>query len=194
MNLKGTKTAKNLMTAFAGESQARSRYTMYAKQAKKDGYVQIERIFMETAENELEHAKVFFKHLVNGGMNDSAVSITWDFPVELGDTKANLKAAAAGENGEHTSMYPAFKKDAEEEGFPEIAESFQEISEVEEAHEKRYLKLLENIEKDRVFKRDEEVYWVCQNCGYVHFGKEAPEFCPACKHPRSYFKLRKEEY
>lgn len=194
MKLKGSKTATNLLTAFAGESQARSRYTMYAKQAKKDGYVQIERIFLETAENELEHAKLLFKYLVENGVNDSTINIDATYPVALGDTKANLKAAAAGENEEHSEMYPSFKKIAEEEGFDEIAESFQEIAEVEEAHEKRYLKLLDNIENDRVFKRDEKVYWICQNCGYIHYGKEAPECCPACKHPQKYFKLFKEEY
>lgn len=193
MSLKGTKTAKNLMTAFAGECQASMRYKYHAKQAKKDGYVQMQMIFEETARNEDEHAKRFYKFLA-ADLQGEAINPNWDYPVNMADTKANLKASAEGEHEEATKMYPEFSKIAKEEGFDEIADVFTEIAEVEEAHEIRFRKLLENIEKDRVFKRDEVVLWKCNNCGYIHEGKEAPEKCPACAHPQSWFELFKETY
>ena len=194
LNLKGTKTAENLLKSFAGESQANRRYTYYAKQAEKDGYVQIRNIFQETAENESEHAKRFFKFLVKGGYQGKAIEITAGYPVALDKTPENLKAAAAGENEEHSDLYPTFAKVAKEEGFDEIAKVWEEVAEVEEAHEKRYLKLLKNIEEGKVFKRDEVVRWKCLNCGYIHEGKEAPEACPACAHPQKYFELFVETY
>lgn len=188
--LKGTQTEKNLMISFAGESQAKNRYTFFAKQAKKDGYEQIAGIFEETAKQEEEHAKLFFKYL-QGGM----VEFTASFPAgQILDTKSNLKAAAEGEHEEWTNAYPSFADTAEKEGFADIAYSFREIAEVEEEHEKRYRKLLENIEKNRVFEREEKVYWYCRNCGYVHFGTKAPESCPACKHPQAYYQLQIREY
>ncbi len=193
-SLKGTKTAENLMKAFAGESQARTRYTYYASQARKEGYVQIANIFLETAENEKEHAKRFFKFL-NKDLCGEAVEINEaSYPVALGDTKVNLKAAAEGENEEWTELYPKFADIAEEEGFPEIAYVFREIAEVEERHEIRYRKLLANIENNKVFEKDEEVEWKCNNCGYIHKGKSAPEKCPACAHPRGYFEVFVETY
>ncbi len=189
-SLKGTRTEKNLLTAFAGESQARNRYTFFASQARKEGYEQIAAIFLETADNEKEHAKRLFKFLEGG-----AVEITGTFPAGvIGNTKENLKSAAEGENYEHTKMYPEFAKIAEEEGFPEIAAVFRAIAVAEKYHEKRFLKLLENIEKDRVFKRDEVVKWKCRNCGYVFEGKGAPEKCPACQHPKAFFELYHENY
>ncbi|MDW7667945.1 MAG: rubrerythrin family protein [Bacillota bacterium] len=191
--LKGTKTAQNLMTAFAGESQARMRYDYYASQAKKDGYVQIKNIFEETARNEKEHAKRFYKFL-REELEDETIDVSTDFPVNFKDTKANLEAAAAGENEEHTEMYPEFARIAKEEGFDKISKVFTEVGEVEERHEARFLKLLENIEKGIVFKRDEVVEWKCNNCGYVHKGKEAPESCPACDHPQDHFELFVETY
>jgi rubrerythrin len=188
--LKGTKTEKNILTAFAGESQARNRYTYFASQAKKEGYIQIAKIFEETANQEKEHAKRLFK-LLEGG----EVEISGSFPAGvIGTTLENLKAAAGGENYEHTSMYPEFAKIAREEGFEDIAKIFEAIAVAEEYHEKRYRKLAENIEKGLVFKREEEVVWRCLNCGYVHKGKEAPEACPACAHPRAYFELLGENY
>lgn len=188
--LKGTKTEKNILTAFAGESQARNRYTYFASQAKKEGYVQIAKIFEETANQEKEHAKRLFK-LLEGG----EVEITGSFPAgKIGSTLENLKASAEGENYEHTKMYPEFAKIAREEGFEDIAKVFEAIAVAEEFHEKRYKKLAENIEKDIVFKKEEEVVWRCQNCGYIHKGKEAPEVCPACAHPRAYFELVCENY
>lgn len=192
-SLKGTKTAVNLMNSFAGESQARTRYTYYASQAKKEGYVQISNIFIETAENEKEHAKRFFKFL-NEDFCGETIEITADFPVTLGDTKVNLKVAAEGENEEHTKMYPEFARIAQEEGFKNIAFIFREIAEVEERHEKRFLKLLSNIENNQVFKKEEEVEWKCNNCGYIHTGKEAPNKCPACDHPQAHFEVFKETY
>ncbi|ADL12523.1 rubrerythrin [Acetohalobium arabaticum] len=188
--LKGTETEKNLLKSFAGESQARNRYDYFASQAKKEGYNQISNIFKETARNEKEHAKRVFKFLKGG-----EVEVTAAFPAGvIGTTVENLEAAAAGENHEHTSMYPEFAEVAEEEGFTEIAKVFREIAEAEEAHEERFLALLNNIKNDRVFKREEEVRWKCGNCGYVHDGKEAPEVCPACAHPQSYFELKEENY
>ncbi len=189
-SLKGTKTEKNLLKAFAGESQARNRYTFFASKAKSEGYVQIQQIFLETAANEKEHAEVFFKHL-EGGM----VEITATYPAgKIGSTAENLLASAEGEAEEWGVLYPAFAKTAEEEGFPKVAESFEEIGEVEEEHEKRYRKLLANVENGTVFKRDEEVEWHCMNCGYIHHGKEAPELCPACLHARDYYQLHVANY
>ncbi len=188
--LKGTKTEKNLLTAFAGESQARNRYTYFSSQARKESYQQIMGVFLETADNEKEHAKRLFKFLEGG-----EVEIEASFPAGLiGDTKENLKAAAAGENYEHTKMYPEFAIVAEKEGFQEIASVFRAIAVAERQHEKRYLNLLENMEKDRVFKRERVVKWKCRNCGYIHEGTEAPEECPACAHPREYFELLGENY
>ena len=192
-SLKGTKTAINLMHSFAGESQASMRYNYYAKEAKKEGYVQISNIFTETALNEDQHAKRFFKFL-NEDLKDEAVEIVADFPVLLGNTAENLKAAAEGEYEEHTNMYPEFADIAEEEGFKKIAYVWREIAEVEEKHEARFLKLLKNIEEDKVFKKDEVVEWKCNNCGYIHTGKEAPKVCPACDHPQGHFEVFKETY
>jgi len=189
-SLKGTKTEKNLLTAFAGESQARNRYTFFASQAKKQGYEQISAIFLETADNEKEHAKRLFKFL-EGGETEVAAS----FPAGvIGETKDNLKAAAEGENYEHTTMYPEFAKEAEKEGFDEIAAVFRSIAEVESQHEKRYLGLVDNIEKGRVFRRDKTVKWKCRNCGYIHEGPEAPNECPACAHPQAYYELLCENW
>ena len=188
--LKGTKTEKNLLTAFAGESQARNRYTYFSSQAGKESYQQIMGVLLETADNEKEHAKRLFKFLEGG-----EVEIKASFPAGLiGDTKENLQVAAAGENYEHTEMYPEFAIVAEKEGFQEIASVFRAIAVAERQHEKRYLNLLENIEKDRVFKRERVVKWKCRNCGYLHEGTEAPEECPACAHSRSYFELLGENY
>ncbi len=184
-SIKGTRTEQNLLTAFAGESQARNRYTYFASQAKKEGYVQIAAIFEETANQEKEHAKRLFKFLEGGEAKVEA-----SFPAGvIGNTLENLKAAAAGENYEHTQMYPEFAKIADEEGFPEIASVFRSIAVAEKYHEKRYNDLAANIEAGRVFKRDEPVKWRCRNCGYVHEGEEAPEICPSCAHPRAHFEL-----
>ena len=189
-SLKGTQTEKNLLTAFAGESQARNRYTYFASQAKKDGYVQMQFIFEETANQEKEHAKRLFK-LLEGG----EVEITAAFPAGvIGSTLENLKASAEGENYEHTEMYPEFARIAEEEGFNEIAAVFKSIAVAEKQHEKRYNDLIANIENDRVFKRDEEVAWRCRNCGFVYNGAEPPEECPACAHPKDHFELLGENY
>lgn len=190
ISLNGTKTEQNLLKAFAGESQARNRYTFFASQARKEGYVQIQRVFEETAANEKEHAEVFFKHL-QGGM----VEITAEYPAGvIGTTAENLLEAAEGEKLEWGTLYPDFEKTAREEGFEDIAGSFEEIAEVEEEHEKRYRKLLANVKNDKVFKRDVEVEWHCLNCGYIHHGKEAPEECPACKHSRAYYELHVPNY
>ena len=192
-SLKGTRTAVNLMQSFAGESQARMRYTYYAKTARNEGYVQMADIFLETAENEAEHAKRFFKFL-NNDFSEETIKIEADFPVALGNTALNLKAAAAGENEEHSDLYPKFADVAEEEGFDDIAYVFREIAEVEERHERRFLKLLAKIENGEVFKKAEEVEWKCNNCGYIHTGTEAPEECPACAHGQKYFEVFKETY
>jgi Rubrerythrin len=185
--LKGTQTEKNLLKAFAGESQARMRYTYFASVAKKEGYEQISAIFAETADQEKEHAKKFFKCL-EGGM----VEITATFPAGvIGNTAENLLSAASGENEEWTDLYPTFAKVAEEEGFPEIAILFKNIALVEAEHEKRYRALLARVEAGTVFERDEEIEWQCRNCGYVHKGKKAPEKCPACQHPQAYFERKK---
>ncbi len=179
MELKGSKTEANLMTAFAGESQARNKYTYFASKAKKDGYEQIAAIFEETANNEKEHAKMWFK-LLNGG--------------EIGSTAENLKAAAEGENYEWTDMYAGFAKTAKEEGFDHIAYLFEEVAKIEKEHEERYLTLLGNVNDNLVFQKGEETVWICRNCGHVYVGKEAPKVCPVCSHPQSYFEKRAKNY
>jgi len=195
-SLKGTKTAENLLKAFAGESQARMRYTMYASVADKEGYKQIKNIFIETADNEKEHAKRFYNFLVEGLKDElpTSIEINAGYPVAKGNTLENLKAAAAGENEEWTDMYPAFAKVAEEEGFPEIAAAFRFIAAVEERHEIRYKKLADNVANGKVFKKDEKVLWKCGNCGYIHEGPEAPNVCPSCIHPQAYFEVFVETY
>jgi rubrerythrin len=188
--LKGSETDKNLLKAFAGESQARNRYTFFMNVAKKDGYEQIAGIFQETADNEKEHAEIFFKHLEGGD-----VEITAAYPAgKIGTTAENLLAAAEGEKMEWSTLYPDFQKKAREEGFDKVAESFKEIGDVEEKHEERYRRLLENVKAGTVFKRSNVVEWKCRNCGYVHEGKEAPKVCPACKHPQSHYELLAENY
>ena len=190
MDLNGSRTEKNLLAAFAGESQARTRYTFFASVAKKEGYEQISAIFAETAENEKEHAQLFFK-LLKGGM----VEITAAYPAGvIGSTAENLRAAAEGEKHEWGTLYPRFAEVADEEGFAEAARTFRMVAKVEAYHERRYRKLLANIEQGKVFKRDSPVMWKCRNCGYVFEGKEAPERCPVCDHPRSYFELWAENY
>ncbi len=190
MSLKGSKTEKNLLTAFSGESQARNRYNYFASQATKDGYAQISYIFTETAEQEKEHAKRLFK-LLEGG----EVEIAAAFPAGvIGSTLENLRDAAAGENYEHTQMYPDFARVAREEGFDEIAKIFESIAVAEKQHEKRYNDLAANIKADRVFKRDEKVTWRCRNCGYLHEGEAAPDECPACAHPQAHFELLGENW
>ena len=179
MELKGSKTEQNLMSAFAGESQARNKYTYYASKAKKDGYEQIAAIFEETANNEKEHAKMWFKELHGGAVPD---------------TTENLADAAAGENYEWTDMYAGFAKTAREEGFEDIASKFEMVAAIEKTHEERYRKLLKNIEDKVVFSRDGDAIWVCRNCGHIVVGKDAPETCPVCAHPRAYFELRAENY
>ncbi|NSW90157.1 MAG: rubrerythrin family protein [Firmicutes bacterium] len=195
-NLKGTKTAENLLKAFAGESQARNRYTYYASVADKEGYKQIKNIFIETADNEKEHAKRFYIFLLEAfqGELPTTIEINAAYPVAQGATLDNLKAAASGENEEWADLYPAFAKAAEEEGFPEIAAAFKMIASAEKRHETRFNKLATNIENGKVFKKDEKVLWKCGNCGYVHEGTEAPEKCPACVHPQAYFELFAEAY
>ncbi|MBO5364315.1 MAG: rubrerythrin family protein [Clostridia bacterium] len=179
MELKGSKTEANLLAAFAGESQARNKYTYYASKAKKEGYVQIAKLFEETAANEKEHAKIWFK-LLHGG--------------EIGNTAENLKDAAAGENYEWTDMYATFAKEAKEEGFTEIAALFEGVAKIEKEHEERYLKLLANVEGDLVFSREGDCIWQCSNCGHIVVGKKAPELCPICKHPKAYFEIKAENY
>ena len=192
MNLKESKTAKNLLKAFAGESQARNRYTYFASIAKKEGYEQISAFFIETADNEKEHAKVFFKYLNEIG---EPVEITATYPAgKISTTTNNLLAAAEGEKEEWSELYPAFEKIAQEEGFTDIANSFKEIAEVEVEHEKRYVKLLENLENATVFTKENPIKWKCRNCGYVHEGNTAPEECPACKHAQKYFEVLAENY
>lgn len=177
MDIKGSKTEKNLRAAFAGESEARNKYSYFASKAKKDGYEQISAIFQETADNEKEHAKIWFK-LLDG----------------IGDTMENLKHAAEGENYEWTSMYKEFAEDAKEEGFTKIAKLFEMVAEIERRHEERYLSLLKNIEEDTVFKKDGKIYWKCRNCGHIHEGVKAPEICPVCDHPKSYFEVDCDNY
>ncbi|HHT35868.1 MAG: rubrerythrin [Candidatus Wallacebacter cryptica] len=195
-SLKGTRTAENLLKAFAGEGQARNRYTYYASIADKEGYKQIRNVFLETADHEKEHAKRFWKLLLAGFEGDLPVEveINASYPVAQGDTLTNLKAAAEGENDEWSHLYPHFADVAEEEGFLEVAGAFRAIVVSEKGHEERFLKLAENIEKDRVFKRDGKVMWKCGNCGYLHEGPEAPKTCPACIHPQAHFELFTEPY
>lgn len=189
--IKGTETEKNLLKSFAGESQARNRYTMFAKIAQKEGYEQIAALFLETAEQELQHAKVFFRYLDNG----DAVEITAMYPAgKEGTTAENLRAAAMGEHEEWADLYPEFAKVAEQEGFKDVATSFKMIAKVELEHEKRYLKLLENIEQNKVFEKEEETEWMCRKCGYIHKGKKALKTCPACKHPEAYFEVHALNY
>ena len=189
-SIKGTQTEQNLLKAFAGESQARNRYTYFASAAKKEGYEQIAAIFTETADQEKEHAKKFFKYLEGG-----CLSITAEFPAgRIGTTAENLLAAAQGENEEWDVLYPQFAKVADEEGFPEIAETFRQVSIAEAEHERRYLKLLSRITDGNFFVRDHEIWWQCRNCGYTVLAKEAPLECPACKHKQAYFEPRKENY
>ena len=188
--LKGTKTEQNLLKSFAGESQARMRYDYFAKQAKKEGYEQISAIFAETALNEKEHAKRFFKFL-----EGRPVEITAIYPAgKIGTTSENLKAAAMGENEEWTELYPEFAKIADDEGFDEIATAYRKIAEVEKAHEERYSKLVTNLEEGKVFERNGKVIWKCRNCGYLHEGTTAPETCPACLHPQAHFELKENNY
>lgn len=196
-SLKGTKTAENLLKAYAGESQARNRYTLYASIADKEGYKQISQIFLETADNERIHANRFFKFLVEGfeGELPTTVTITEaTYPVACGSTLDNLKAGAAGEKEEWSELYPHFAEVAEQEGFPEIAAAFKMIAKAETAHEIRYLKLIDNVANGKVFEKDEVVQWKCEKCGYIHTGKSAPQTCPACLHPQAYFELFKETY
>ncbi len=189
-SLKGTKTEKNLLASFAGESQARNRYTFFASVAKKEGFVQISNIFTETADNEKEHAKRFFKFLEGGDLE-----ITATYPAgKIGTTKENLLAAAMGENEEHTVLYPEAAKTAEEEGFPEIAAVFRNIAKVEKHHEERYRALAKNIETNKVFQKDAAVVWKCGNCGFIYEGVKAPEKCPACDHPQTYFELLADNF
>lgn len=189
-SLKGTQTEKNLLISFAGESQARNRYTFFASTAKKEGFEQIAAIFLETSEQEKEHAKKFFNYLEGGD-----VEITATYPAgKVGTTAENLLAAANGEHEEWSDAYPHFADVAESEGFANIAATFRKIASVEAQHEKRYRKLLDRIEKDQVFAREEETTWQCRNCGYVHTGKEAPKACPACAHPQAYFEEEKQNY
>jgi rubrerythrin len=190
MGLEGSKTEKNLLMAFAGESQARNRYTFFASEARKEGYIQIADIFEETANQEKEHAKRFFKFLEGG-----EVEVQASFPAGvIGTTADNLKAAAAGEHHEWTNLYPSFAKVAREEGFENIAKVFETIIVAEKQHEKRYLGFLANVESGKVFIKDKPVVWRCRNCGYLHKGKEAPETCPACAHPQAYFELLAENW
>jgi len=189
-SIKGTQTEKNLLTSFAGESQARNRYTFFASAAKKEGYEQISAIFLETAEQEKEHAKRMFKFLEGG-----TVEITASYPAGvIGKTIDNLKAAAAGENEEWVEAYPHFAEVADAEGFPEIAEMYRRISIAEKGHEERYLAFVKNLEEGTTFKKEEEVVWQCRNCGYIHVGKEAPTECPACQHPQAYFEVKKTNF
>lgn len=189
-SIKGTQTEKNLLTSFAGESQARNRYTFFASAAKKEGYEQISAIFLETAEQEKEHAKRMFKFLEGG-----TVEITASYPAGvIGKTIDNLKAAAAGENEEWVEAYPHFAEVADAEGFPEIAEMYRRIAVAEKGHEERYLAFVKNLEEGTTFKKEEEVIWQCRNCGYIHVGKEAPTECPACQHPQAYFEVKKTNF
>lgn len=195
-SLKGTKTAENLLKAFAGESQASNRYMIYASVADKEGYKQIRNIFLETADHEREHAKRFWKFLVRGfeGELPKNVNINAGYPVAQGTTLDNLRAAADGEKEEFTDLYPGFADIAEEEGFPEVAKAFRMICVSEQMHEARYVKLAQNVESGTVFKKDQTIEWKCSNCGYLHEGEVAAEVCPACIHPQSFFEVFKETY
>ena len=190
MTIKGTETEKNLLKSFAGESQATNRYKLYAKQAKKEGFIQISEFFLETADNEIQHAKRFFRFLEGGD-----VEITAIYPTnQVGTTIENLKNAAGGENEEWTELYPQFAEIAEKEGFPEIAAAYKLIATIEKEHEDRYLKLLKNIENEKVFEKDDVVRWKCRNCGFVHEGEKALDKCPACLHPQGYFEVKEKNY
>lgn len=195
-SLRDTKTAENLLKAFAGESQARNRYTFYSSIAGKEGFVQIKNIFLETADNEKEHAKIFYKLLLEGfeGNLPASVELTAEYPVAQGTTLDNLEAAASGENEEWSRLYPSFANTAEEEGFNEVARAFKMVATVEKKHEARYKKLAQNISNNTVFEKDGKVYWKCNNCGYIHEGTSAPEKCPACLHPQGYFEVFIENY
>jgi len=196
MEMPGTKTAENLLKAFAGESQARNRYHYAASVAKKQGYEQIAAIFTETADNERMHAKMFLRHLINNGLKGETITITATYPAALdeGDTLKNLEWAAAGEKEEWTELYPFFADLAEEEGFPEVASQFRLVAKAELRHETRFRKLIDNLKNQRVFKREEKVFWKCRECGYVHEGTEAPSICPCCKHPQAYYEIFVENY
>lgn len=190
-----SKTCENLLKSFAGESQARMRYTYYAKKAEKEGFLQIRDIFLETAENEKEHAKLFYNHLLANGMNEKMVVIKADYPVALSmETVKNLEYAANGEKEEYTILYPEFAKIAEEEGYKEIATSYRMVSTVEKRHHERYMKLCENVKTGNVFKKGEIVSWICMNCGHIHEGKTAPKECPTCHHEQKYFAVWTENY
>lgn len=192
---KGSKTAENLMKAFAGESQARNRYSFYASKAKAQGFLQIAEIFTETADNEKEHAKLFYKHLLKNLEPDFMQEIQASYPVSLAEeTTKNLESAAAGEHEEWTELYPSFAKDADEEGFPEIARAFRAVALVEQRHENRFRKLADNVKKGEVFKKGGKVFWICRNCGHIIEASEAPMKCPVCEHPRDYFQLWVENY
>lgn len=193
MQLYGTETAHNLLKAFAGESQARNRYTYYADVAREEGYIQIAEIFLETAKNEREHAKRFFSFLIDEYKGEN-LAICADYPVGLGTTQQNLKYAAAGEHDEWVNLYPGFAKVAAEEGFQAVSACFTQVAKVEVVHEERYLALMGNIAQGRVFERAEEVEWKCENCGYIHRGKMPPKVCPTCLFPQSYFEIRAVNY
>ncbi|MBS4536167.1 rubrerythrin family protein [Clostridium sp. D2Q-14] len=189
-SLKGTKTEQNLLKAFAGESQARNRYTMFAKQAKKEGYEQISDFFLQTAENEYQHAKIFFGFLEGG-----AVEITAVYPAgKVGTTAENLEAAAEGEHEEFVELYPEFARVAEEEGFKKVAFAFKTIADIEKDHEDRYRKLLKNVKEEEVFKKENQQMWYCRKCGHVHVGEKAPGVCPVCQHPQAYFEIKQSNY
>lgn len=193
MNFKESKTRTNLMNSFAGESQARNRYTFFASAAKKEGFEQISEIFTDTANNEKEHAKLFYKHLV-ALLGEDTIQVTGTYPVILGDTLANLKEAAAGENEEWTALYPGAAKIADEEGFPKVAETFRQIAEAEKSHEERYTALAKNIANGEVFKKKGKTAWRCRNCGRIIESEEAPNICPTCQHPQDYFEVKAENY
>lgn len=189
-SIKGTQTEKNLLKAFAGESQAKNRYTFFAKQAKKEGYEQVSALFAETAMNEEEHAKIFFKFLEGGD-----VEITAAYPAGvIGETEENLKAAAMGENEEWTKLYPEFAEVAAKEGFKNISATFKLIAKIEADHEARFLKLLQNLEEGKAFLKDEKITWICRKCGHVHFGTKSPEKCPVCAHPKGYYEQKAENF
>ncbi len=192
--LKGSKTAENLMKSFAGESQARTRYAFFASVAKKEGFNQISNIFTETADNEKEHAKLFYKHLVNNGLNGNTQQITATFPVAYGDTLYNLKSAAEGEHEEWNDLYPVFAEEADKEGFSDIAKTFRLVATVEKRHEARYNKLYNAVEQHKVFVKDGKVFWKCNNCGYILEATKAPDRCPVCEHPQSFFEVFVENY
>ncbi len=194
MEFKGSKTAENLMKAFAGESQARMRYNYYASVARKEGFRQIEEIFMETAENEKEHAKLFMKQLIKNGINQAVVEINAGYPVCYADTLTNLECAANGENEEWTDLYPNFAKVAEEEGFKDVANTFKLVALVEKKHEERYRKLWNNVKNHTVFKKGGKVFWKCRNCGHIVESIMAPEICPVCDHPQEHFEIWLENY